>query len=67
MFQEALQLKDVIILLQNNKQNIVKINRRMLLLFISQILKIIVDSFAFVVSACDLNQSSSHWLLFNAL
>jgi hypothetical protein len=36
------------------------------LLFISQI-SIIVDFFALVVSACDLNQSSSRWLLFNAM
>jgi len=66
MFQKALQFKDVIILYYS-RQNIVRINGRVLLLLIYHIFKIIVDSLFPIVITCVINQYKSHWLLFDAL
>jgi hypothetical protein len=60
MFQEALQLKDAINILSYNKQNSGKVPS----LFTWHISQRIVDYFYLVVSACVLNQSNSHWLLY---
>ncbi len=66
MFQEALQLKDAINILSYNKQHIIKISGKVPFLT-WHIFQIIVDCHYLVVSACVLNQSNSHWLLYDAL
>jgi len=67
MFQEALQLKDAINILSYNKQNTIKISGRVPLLFTWHIFQIIINYLSLIVSACVLNQSNSHWLLYDAL
>jgi hypothetical protein len=64
MFQEALQLKDDINILSYNKQDTIKISGKVPSLFTWHISQRIVDYFYLVVSACVLNQSNSHWLLY---
>jgi hypothetical protein len=66
MFQEALQLKDAIIVCYN-KHNIVRISGRVPILLTWHISHIIVDCLSPIVGACVLNQFSSHWLLFDVL
>jgi hypothetical protein len=66
MFQEALQVKGDVILCYN-RYNIVKIRGRVLPLLTWHISKIIVDFLFPIVTTCVLNQSSSHWLCFDAL
>jgi hypothetical protein len=66
MFQEALQFKNDIIFCYD-RQNTVKISGKVHPLFIWHIKKIIVDFLFHVVATHVLNQSSTHWLLSNAL
>jgi len=66
MFQEALQFKDIIILCYS-KQNIVKKNGGVPPFLNWYNYKIIADSLFFVVIACVLNQSNSHWVFYDAL
>jgi hypothetical protein len=67
MFQEALQLKDVINILSYNKQNTIRISGKVSSIFTWHIFQIIVDCHYLIVSACVLSQSNSYWLLYDAL
>jgi hypothetical protein len=66
MFQEDLQIKGDIILCYN-RYNTVRKCGKMLPLLTWHISKIIVDPLSPIVTICVLNQSSSHWLFFDAL
>jgi hypothetical protein len=66
MFWEDLQIKGDIILCYN-RYNTVRICRRVPPLLTWHISKIIVDILFPIVTICVLNQSSSHWLFFDAL